>query len=439
MGLMTGIIILSVLVVVHEAGHFLVARFFGVRVLAFSIGFGPVLLKKKIGDTEYRLSAVPFGGYVKMKGQEDIGAPGDSFTADEDDFRSKTVFERASIAIAGPLFNYLLAVAVLWMLFIYGVKEPSLLPAVVGVVADSGAGKKAGVAKGDTLISINGKKITEWNIFLTETMLNTGLKMHLVVGRDGGRSELFITPKGVGRERIGVTGLYQLEPAVVGQVFEKSPAENGGLIAGDTVVSVDGTIVTGWDHFVDIVKNADSLREMSITVKRGDQNKYVSITPEYNGEHKRVMIGIQKAAAMSYNSYTVGSALIKALKRTGNDAVLIGRFLKSLVTARVSVKGMAGPVGIVQLSGMISKEGIVALLLFLAMISVNLAVVNLFPFLIITDGGMIFFLLLEKLRGKALSDKAQDIIQKTAVALIGALLIFTTWNDLTRLFSGGGQ
>jgi regulator of sigma E protease len=438
MGILTGIIILSILVVVHETGHFLFARLFGVRVLAFSIGFGPVLLKKTVGDTEYRISAVPFGGYVKMKGQEDVGLPDEPIN-DEDDFRKKSVLKRVAIAFAGPLFNYFFAVLILTFLFFRGMNEPVVLPPVVGTVSDTSAGKVAGVQTGDTLISVNGKNIVTWDNYLTETILNPEYPLPLVVGRTDGRKTLIITPTSSGRERMGVTGVFIAEsplsePAVIGEVFKNSPAEKAGLKKGDTIIVINNLTVPNWGFLVEQINSSDSLRPLLISAKRASGIVDVSVMPEFSKEHGKKMVGIQKGVHLVFNSYPIGEAFSKAVKRTGNDALLIGRFLKSLITAKVSAKGMSGAVGIMQLSGEVAKIGITALLLFMAMISVNLAVVNLFPFLIITDGGMIFFLLLEALRGKPLSEKAQGVIQRIALAIIGTLLIFTTWNDLVRLF-----
>ncbi|MBL8028418.1 MAG: RIP metalloprotease RseP [Fibrobacteres bacterium] len=438
MGLLTGLIILSILVVVHEAGHFLIARLFGVRVLAFSVGFGPVLLKKTIGETEYRLSAVPFGGYVKMKGQEDLGLP-DSPEADQDDFRNKSIPKRMAIAFAGPLFNFVFAIIILVGLFMYGLKEPVFHPPVVGTVSDTSAGAAAGVLTGDTIISLNGKNVDAWENFLTEAILNPEHPMPLVVGRVDGRKTLTLTPVAVGRERMGITGIYQAEspekdPPVVGDVFKGTPAEKAGIKKGDTITAINDIAVPTWGFLVEKIKGGDSIVPLKLTIRRAAGDTVTTVVPEFSKERGQKMVGIQKAAHLEFNRYAFGDAVVKAVKRTGNDAMLIGRFLKSLITAKVSAKGMSGAVGIVQISGEVAKVGLSALIIFMAMISVNLAVVNLFPFLIITDGGMIFFLLLEAIRKKPLSEKAQGIIQRIALGIIGTLLIFTTWNDLIRIF-----
>ena len=431
MGMLIGILILSLLVFIHELGHFLFAKKAGVRVETFSIGFGPKLLKKRVGETEYCISAILFGGYVKMTGQDDMGNTGER-TEDSKDYRNKPIWQRVQIAFAGPLFNYLLALFVMTLLYATGIREaPEAVP-VVGHVADSSRALATGFKVGDTLIDINGKRVKDWEDAAMEIMLHPEKKLEVLVGRSGGRSMLSLTPEKKGREGLGAGGLYQLEPVVLGEVTPRSPADKAGLKKSDTIIAVNGQSVPGWNFVVDRIMAAEST-DVPLTVRRKGEQLSVSVRPQYSAENKRFMIGIQRGPVFVENRYPLPVAFTRAFDHTLNDALMIWKFLKALVTTQVSVKGMAGPVGIVHLTGQVARGGFDLFLLFLAMISVNLAVVNLFPFLIITDGGVIFFLLIEAVRGRPLSERYQVRIQQVAIFAIMALFLLLTWNDIFRL------
>jgi regulator of sigma E protease len=434
MGILIGILILSLLVFVHELGHFLFAKKAGVRVETFSIGFGPKILRRRIGETEYCISAILFGGYVKMTGQEDVGGAGEK-TLDPKDYRNKSLWQRVQIAFAGPLFNYLFALAALILLYTTGVREAGQVAPVVGRVADSSRALAAGFKEGDTLIRINKKIIDKWEDAVLEIALQPEKKLTVIVGRAQGRNTLALIPQKTGREGIGVSGLYPSETAVLGEVVPGSPAEAAGLKKGDTVLALNGKPVPSWGDVVETIARAESLA-VTFTLKRGTETIILAVRPKYNAGEKRFMVGIQPTAVFVERRYPLGTSITRAFDRTFDDALMIWRFLKALVTTQVSVRGMAGPVGIVHITGQVARGGMDIFLLFLAMISVNLAVINLFPFLIITDGGVIFFLLLEAVRGRPLSESVQMRIQQVAVSAIIALFLLLTWNDIFRLIGG---
>ncbi|MFH0919341.1 MAG: RIP metalloprotease RseP [Fibrobacterota bacterium] len=434
MGIVLGVLILSFLVFVHELGHFLVAKRAGVRVETFSMGFGPKLLRFRYGETEYCISALPFGGYVKMTGQEDLGVP-DATAGDPRDFRSQPIRTRIAIVAAGPAFNYLLALFVLTLMYASGVREAISPAPVVGYVADSSRGQAAGFCAGDTLLTLQGKPVASWESAIMEIALRSETPVPVTVRGAGGARALTLVPKKTGREGIGVSGLYPAEPVILGGVVAGGPAEKAGLRTGDTVVAADGVPVPAWDALVDRIMS-DSLRPLALTVRNAQGLRTVTVTPEYNTREKRSMIGVSRGATYVKKRYPLPTAFSKALRHTGDDALMIVKFLKALVSARVSVKSMAGPVGIVHLSGEVARSGFDVFLLFLAMISVNLAVVNLFPFLIITDGGVIFFLLIERFRGRPLTPRHQAAIQQAAIFAILALFLLITYNDIFRLVRG---
>jgi regulator of sigma E protease len=419
---------------VHELGHYLFAKWAGVRVETFSLGFGPKLLKVRVGETEYCISAIFFGGYVKMSGQEDLGVPAEAGD-DPHDFRSKSLSVRVAIGAAGPFFNYLLALAALTLMYATGVREAPVSAPVVGYVADSSRAQAAGLRAGDTLVSLNGKPVVAWESAIMEIALHPEKPLAVTVHSAGLTRALTLTPQTMGREGIGISGLYPSEPVVLGDIMDGTPAAKAGLRKNDTVITVDNERVPAWDALVERIK-ADSLKPLTLLVRRPEGEFIARVTPEYNAQEKRPMIGVQRAMVFVKNRYPLPQAVSKAFHHSANDAFMIVKFLKALVFTRMSVKSMAGPVGIVHLSGEVARSGFDAFLLFLALISVNLAVVNLFPFLIITDGGVIFFLLLERLRGRPLTPRHQMVIQQTAIIAILALFVLITYNDIFRLIGG---
>jgi regulator of sigma E protease len=302
----------------------------------------------------------------------------------------------------------------------------------VGYVTQSSSAEAAGFLLGDTLLTMSGKRIKNWEQLVLEIAMHPEHAMEFVVGRPSGRETLTLVPEKKGREGIGWSGLYQSEKVVVEKILPSSSAEKAGILGNDTITKINGETIPGWDFLVEKIKKAGSTT-VHIEVKREDAYLSFPVTPVYNEEYDRFMIGIQKGAVFIQQHYGPIRSFVKALQHTGRDALMIWKFLKALVTTRLSVKSMAGPVGIVHITGEMARSGIDVFLLFLAMISVNLAVINLFPFLIITDGGVIFFLIFEFLRGRPLGTRKQMMIQQVAVFLLIGFFIFITFNDIFRL------
>lgn len=425
-----GLAILSLLVFVHEFGHFIVAKKVGIRVITFSIGFGRKILRWRRGETEYRLSALPFGGYVKLAGQE----PDDDSIPDERDFRSKKIWQRAAAVIAGPGANYVFAILVLWIIYMAGVHESvSQNDLTVGAVADSSAAGREGIKIGDRLMELDGKKISNWDQYYSKIIVSAGQRVKVAWMRGDKTYEKEMIPAGVeveGMGRYGDLGVYSVEKPVVGAVFDSSAAAVSGLMPGDTVVSINNQKILSWGQMVSLVQVMNT--EGKFRIKRRDSTFTASITPRYNQKENRHMIGIAKAPPeLVVKRYGPVNALVKAVRK-GNDIMAsMWYVIKALFKRSVSPKSLAGPVGIVQMTGTAARAGFDALAFFLALISINLAIVNLLP-LAITDGGVLFFLALEKLRGKPLSCKIQIRIQQGALYFFIALFLFVTLNDLQR-------
>jgi len=431
--ILLGLFVLGVLVIVHELGHFLFAKLFGIRVLSFSIGFGKVLLKKTIGETEYRISAIPFGGYVHMAGEH----PDDPGGAADDEFNAKPVWQRACVAVAGPGFNYLFALFCLWLSFVIGVEQPLYLDnPSVGYVADSSAAADAGILPGDRIISINGGPVSDWTT-VEKAFTNLKTDFAVTLERDGRRLNVRLVRPAIKDDRTvrhPTGGISPLIPPVVGTLLPGSPAETAGILPGDSVTAVGGAAVTSWQQFSSAVNRFDSASgSMRLTISREGALFTFAVTPAYNRDAGRFLIGVNLA---EQPVRVVRSGPIAAVPQSWNEAArmvaLIFESLDKLIRLEVSPRQLAGPVGIVQMSGGIALMGLVRILNFMALIGINLGLINLLP-LVITDGGLILFMAVEALRGKPLPLKYQLIVNRAAIAFFIILAIFVTFNDLGRI------
>jgi regulator of sigma E protease len=428
-----GLVILGILVLIHELGHFIVAKKCGIRVIAFSIGFGKPFFKKTIGETEYRLCSIPFGGYVQMAGEQ----PEEGKTADPRDFTEKPVWQRALVALAGPFANFLFAMIFLWIMFITGVEKPLyLLRPLIGAVADSSLAKQAGLCPGDSIISINGRKVGSWEDI--QTALSKSANVNKVLfARDAGidsveLASLRISGRGIPQQPS--YGLYSSLPAVIGSLNAKSPAEKAGLKANDTVVSINGHKIHSWFQLSQIiVKYNASEGPLRFDVRRQDLLQTIEIVPEYKKEADRFLIGAAVASPQTQKiRYSFNDGFIQTLKKSWEYTTMIFDVFGKLFSKQVSPQQLAGPIGIVQMSGVVAMGGMSAILDFMALIGINLAVLNLLP-LVITDGGLLLFLLIEVIRRKPLSVKKQLLINRIAIAFFVTLFLYVTFNDILRI------
>jgi regulator of sigma E protease len=428
-----GLIILGILVIVHELGHFSAAKKFKIRVLAFSIGFGKPLVKKTIGETEYRLSAVPFGGYVQMSGEH----PEEKPEVEPGDFTAKPIWQRAIVAIAGPAANYVFAMLCLYLVFILGVDTPVYMTRpVVGSVDNGSRAMNAGFAPDDSIMSIGGKSVSSWEdverrlamqLPRYDIVLTRGTTVRtLTMGFEKVKSSRFPTD---------VTGgLHPCMPAVIGMVSSGSAGMAAGLKEKDTVVSINGVMLRSWYDLTSIVSRYDTLSgPMAIGVRRNGTMVTVNVVPKFNKDVKRYLVGISPARPeMKRLQYGPRASFEKMLDKSWSYTTMIFDVLAKLVSNDVSPKQLAGPVGIVQMSGVVALSGLVPILEFMALIGINLAVLNLMP-LIITDGGLLLFLLIEAVRRKPLPVKYQLLINRVAISLFIMLGVYVTFNDIARV------
>jgi len=441
-----GIVVLSLLVFVHEFGHFIAAKLCKFKVLAFAVGFGKPLWKYKRGDTEYRLNSIPFGGYVAMAGaagegegdsadpasgetpapKEDIVGAGDS---------SKPIWQRALVALAGPVANFIFAVATLWVMFIYGVDRPAFMDSTkIGAVISNSAADSAGFLPGDSIEAINGEIVSTWE--QVETRLAQQLKHYnITLWRSSKVIDLDLNIERTGaRLSAAPTGglLPARFPPVIGAVSPGSSADKT-LAAGDTILSLNGIAVASFDQFALAMRGYDpESGPVAVDVKRGGEPLSFELAPKYDSAENRYLIGLQPAAGPTrVIRYGPIAAIGPTMKKSWEYTVMIFDVLAKLTSGDVSANQLAGPLNIIPVSGLMALQGLSNILNFMALIGVNLAVLNLMP-LVITDGGLLVFLAIEAVRRKPLPVPVQAIINRIFIALFLALFAFVSFNDIQR-------
>jgi len=434
LAIIIGLLVLSVLVFVHELGHFIAAKSCKIRVLAFAIGFGRTLWSFKRGGTEYRVNAIPFGGYVQMAGdnpaQERTGAP--------DEYFSKPIWQRAAVALAGPAANLIFAVFTLWAAFIYGMDRPLFLDSSkIGVVMKGSPAEAAGFMAGDSIISINGAAVSCWEQVDAPLSQQLGSGYKIVVSRAGSPVELELRVERTGARlpKMPSGGLLPARyPPVVGRVMPKSAAD-GLLETGDTLVALKNVPVASFDQFAMLMREYDPDGELAadINIKRGTELMHVFVIPTYDSTAKRYLLGIEPVPeptrVVRYGAIT---ALGPTMSKTWEYSAMIFDVLGKLTSGKVPASQLAGPLNIIPVSGMMAFQGLSSILNFMALIGINLAVLNLLP-LVITDGGLLMFLIIEAIRGRPLSAESQTAINKVFIFLFLALFLFVTFNDVKRL------
>ena len=533
------IIPLGFIIFIHELGHFYAAKRCGIKVNTFSVGFGPRLIGFQRGETEYKISLLPFGGYVQMEGEnpsEQTGAPGE--------FASAPLGSRAFVVAAGPVVNLLFGVLIYWLVFASGLNADSArlvggltgLPLgekgtiQIGLIAEDGAGARGGLMPGDTIVSINGDSVSHWAMFQTRIYINPNKVLELVVERDGRLETLLVKPDaepaGVRGDR-GVLSVSSKRETIVDHVREGSLAAQAGIQVGDQIESINGERlynVPSFGYFVWhpsanwIAEKYQALHErinanpeaLVLGIRRGDETFTLEMPVHWrviaavqkgsiaenagirNGDvlvtlnkeeidkttlyaqlkakaHEPIEIGLmrdgnlqkvvlaaekqspeetktdgllfglawqsslsgmefsEKAAPLpAYNLFT---GFGKGIEATWLTFTTVGKTLKQLIGGEVSPKHLAGPIGIAEAtSRMFDRVGLSSVLFFIGFISINLCIVNLLP-IPIADGGHLLFFAVEKIRGRPMPQKAQEVVQQVSIVLLIALFLYITWFD----------
>lgn len=530
------IIPLGFLIFIHELGHFYAAKRCGIKVNTFSVGFGPKLIGMQRGETEYRLSWLPFGGYVQMEGEnpsEQTGAPGE--------FASASVGSRAFVVAAGPVVNLLFGVLVYWLVFATGFDRDAtrLIGGLTGMplgetekvqigwVADDGAGAAGGIMPGDTLVSVNGEPIRHWSTFQTRVFTSANKTLDIIVERAGEPQSISVKPDAIPTVRgdIGKISVSSGDETVVDHVSEGSFAAQAGIQAGDIIESINGERLYNvpyfgygvWHPTADwmgekrkvLYNNINENREaLVLGIRRAEETRTLEMPVDWrviasvqeggiaedagiqdgdvlltlNGEvvneatlhsqliaaNQPIEIGLMRRGTLKHVTlsgetessetdpehimfglmwqtslsgmqldskkpplpeYSIFTAFGKGVEATWLTFTAIGRTLQQLIGGDVSPKHLAGPVGIATAtSNMFNRLGLSSVIFFIGFISINLAIVNLLP-IPIADGGHLLFFAVEKIRGKPMPRKAQEIVQQVTIVLMIAFFLYVTWFD----------
>ncbi len=414
-------VVFGAAILVHEAGHFILAKRKGVKVEKFSIGFGPKLLGFRRGETQYLLAMIPLGGYLKMAGEnpgEGEGAP--------DEFFSKTPFDRIKIVAAGPFMNLILAYIVIVGMFMIGIRVPNYSNQICSVHETL---QKAGLQTGDFIVEIEGEEISNWHTLSASAAKFSDRKEQcsVTVLREGDEIRLKNIRAG------DLLRLSPLIPAEVGEVAIGMPGYSAGILAGDRIISIDGEAIRDWDELAAVIhRSAD--KEIGLRIERGANVFLVSVTPishDVLGDSIGI-IGISPPASGYYVERFGWKSIPYALKETVYRTAMTYKGLWLIITRQVSfMKSVGGPILIVQMAGEEAKKGLGGFLGFMGSINILLAVMNLIPFPVL-DGGHVMFFLIEKLRRRPLSLNTQEWIQRVGIALIVTLMVFLFANDTMR-------
>jgi regulator of sigma E protease len=439
---------LALLIVFHEFGHYWVARRMGVKVLRFSVGFGQVVAQRRDRQgTEWALSAIPLGGYVKMLDEREAEVPADQL---DQAFNRKPVAARAAIVAAGPLANFLLAILLFWGMFMLGV--PTLKPMVAEPPPGSPA-STAGIHSGMTITRIGDEATESWQdlhwLALKQVLRGQTLRIEAV--NAGGQVEfLQLTVPVLSEEQqqeplaaLGLSRYLPPLPPVLGQLTPDGVAAKAGLRSGERIVAIDGKTMSDWNQVVDTVRGAAG-RALRLALEQGGQTRELSLTPATakDGQTTIGRIGAGPQIDPELLDKLRGSvrygplqAMRHALARTWDLSTFSLEMLGRMVTGQASLKNLSGPLTIADYAGQSAHAGLSSFISFLALVSISLGVLNLLPVPLL-DGGHLLYYFAEFLTGRPVSEHVQEIGQRIGMGLLGMLMCFALYNDLARLFAG---
>lgn len=445
--LLAFVIAISVLVAVHEYGHYIVGRWTGMKVLRFSIGFGRPIWTRIGGKdrTEYCVAAIPLGGYVRFLDTREGPIP------EEDEgraFNQRPVPQRIAVLLAGPAFNFLFAILAYWALFIYGI--PTLVPAV-GEVEPGSYAAEAGLEQGDRIVAVGDVETVDWEsalVAMLDQMVSDGRVPLTLESEDGWQRDATIdvgadarrlTEPGMLFEGLGFRpfGAGDL-PADIGRVEDDGPAKAAGLEPGDRIIEIDGVPIRDFADLVEAVQPRANQRVAVDYVRGGQRLSTTLVIQEQSVDGEvRGRLGVAHSGDFSefyyQRRYGPVDSMTHAMARTWSSTVFTLRMLGRMVTGDVSIKNISGPINIAQFAGQSAERGLDYFLGFLAIVSISLGVLNLLPIPVL-DGGQIVYQSIEGLKGSPLSERAQIVGQQVGIFALILLMSFAFYNDLARIF-----
>jgi len=441
------IISVGVLITFHEFGHFWVARFFDVKILRFSIGIGRSIYTKRFGkdQTEFSIGFLPLGGYVKMLDDRE------GKVVEEEkkrEFNSKPIWQRFSIVLAGPVFNFIFAIFIYSIIYSIGVNA---LKPIIGDVEPSSISEESGFVKGQKILSINGAKTPTWPTVIDSLVKHTisGNTVNIVLESDSKKQNLSLDLSKIKIDKIsdgkllnelGLSVIKLKIPPIIGMIEENGPAKASGLHKNDKIIAVNGNLIESWGEWVSIIRqNPNEL--LNTEVLRNNQTIYIELTPE-NFQADGTSIG-RIGAGPSINDelydsyftleqYSLHLAILRAFNKTWEMSVLTLKVLAKIITGDASVKNLSGPISIAKYAGQSASIGVIALLTFLAIVSVSLGVLNLLPIPLL-DGGHLVYYIIELITGKPVSDAVQIVGQQIGLVLLLGLMGIALYNDFIKL------
>jgi regulator of sigma E protease len=425
-------IVLGVMILIHEWGHYAAAKFFKVRVEVFSIGFGKRLLGFRRGETDYRISAIPLGGYVKMSGEN----PMDERTGDPGEFLSHPRWQRFVIAIAGPFMNIVLAVGLLTVVYMVHFEYPAFVdqPGVIAYVKPNSAAAQIGLQAGDRIARIAGIENPTWEQIGLKVMLNPNEPVPVTIDRGGQILEKTIVPKSITSNEVGSAGWSPQQGIIVADVDPGMPAAKAGLQEGDEIVGVNGRPVSVIESLIDTLQETKD-QVVDVDVMRGGKQLTFKLQPvlaDAEDKTKRYRVGFESTARMKVGKLPLIPAFQRSLEDNKRYSLVLLELIQKMVQAKVSMRQVEGPIGIGSAIGhAVTEKGWTPLLGLTAGISLNLGIFNLLPIPIL-DGGVILLLLIEGLMRRDISLQIKERIYQAAFVFLVLFAVTVIYNDIAK-------